>query len=331
MFVDDGVLTGKPRWQYAIGCHAARSPVIGPDGNVRVHANNGFLHVVNTSGQRVVEPIHVGEPLGWASPSVDPQNNTLISGCYGGLIRVSADGRRDEHFFRSSQQFDCTGLSHNGVFYVGAGNNCIFAITLDGNRGVNTWDHAKERGCTNGYINSPLAMSDGRTIIAVSRDDHLRAFDLEGNEIWRTSLPGQSLGAPVIGENGSIYLGVSQNRGFDNNRGMLVCIDCVSHQIRWQYNANAPVESIPVIGNDNIVYFGDNSGTVHAVDADGRGVWTENVKSDVRSPGTIIGKGLLAFGLDDGTIVVLRCSSDRLRPGGWPKFRGTQEQCGIVI
>ena len=185
-------------------------------------------------------------------------------------------------------------------------------------------------GCVGGAINSPLAVAGGPTLVVASRDNRLRGYDLSGCVLWNIVLPGLVLGAPVIDEDGAIYLGISENRGPGDNRGMLLCLTPSRSGRNGAYETDAAVESTPVIGDDGLVYFGDNRGTVHAVDVRGGRSWTENVGAEVRSPGAVLGKGLLAFGTDDGRLVVLRCSSERLRGKGWPKFRGTPEQNGML-
>jgi len=90
------------------------------------------------------------------------------------------------------------------------------------------------------------------------------------------------------------------------------------------------VESTPVIGDDGIIYFGDNSGTIHAVDQRGKVQWTARVECAVRSALTIIAPGRLACGLDNETLVVLECGSQGLAPAGWPKLGRTLGQCGLV-
>jgi outer membrane protein assembly factor BamB len=109
-----------------------------------------------------------------------------------------------------------------------------------------------------------------------------------------------------------------------------VCVDGNSHRTRWELSAAAPVESTPVIGDDDVLYFGDNSGTIHAVDLQGKVQWTAQVEAAVRSAGTILAPHRLAFGLDDDTLVVLDCSSRAPAPEGWPKIGRTLGQSGVV-
>ena len=88
------------------------------------------------------------------------------------------------------------------------------------------------------------------------------------------------------------------------------------------------MESTPAIGDDDLIYFGDNAGVIHAVNFFGKVQWTADVGSPVRSAGTILAPTRLAFGLDDETLVVLDCSSGGLAAEGWPKVGRTLGQNG---
>jgi outer membrane protein assembly factor BamB len=124
-------------------------------------------------------------------------------------------------------------------------------------------------------------------------------------------MPGQMLGSPVIDPRGQIYVGVSQSGRGQQPRGGLVSVDGNSHKIRWQYEAAGPVEATPAVGDDDVIYCGDNTGLIHAVDSRGGVQWTAQVESAVRSTGVVLAPQRLAFGLDNETLVVLKCSSRR--------------------
>ena len=81
--------------------------------------------------------------------------------------------------------------------------------------------------------------------------------------------------------------------------------------------------ALAAIGDDDTVYFGDNAGTIHAIDNRGNAKWTARVESPVRSAFTIPAPHRLAVGQDDDTLVVLECSSTALAPEGWPKLGRT--------
>lgn len=324
---------GKPNvvWEYVIGSPVPGRVVVSADGTIRAHCADGYLHCLTAAGRQEWSPAHVGEPLGYAAPVVDAEGNTYVSAYDGGLVRVDREGRMDRRpYFRSRRKLDSAGIIRQGVLYVGSEDGYIFAIQLADRRGRNLWDHAAERGHAGWFVNSsPAVTADGFLVVA-ARDDNLYGFDLEGNRAWCTKMPGQMVASPVIDPAGNIYVGAFQVHRGQQGRGFLVCVDGNSHKVRWRYEAAGPVESTPVVGDDALIYFGDNSGTIHAVDAQGKPQWTARVECAVRSPGAILGPGRLAFGLDDDTLVVLACSAQGLAQEGWPKIGRNREQSGLV-
>ena len=186
-------------------------------------------------------------------------------------------------------------------------------------------------GLTGWYIHCWPAVSEAGVLVVAGRDENLYGFADDGRQLWRTTVPGQLLGSPVIDPRGQIYVGVSQSKRNQKPRGVLLCMDGNSHKVRWEYEAAGPIESTPVIGDDEMIYFGDNTGVIHAVDLQGKPQWTAQVEAAVRSAGTIPAPGRVAFGLDNETLVVLKCSSQALAAKGWPKIGGTLGQCGLCV
>ncbi len=317
---------GQPRvyWEYVTGSHAPGPLVLAPDGTLRLHCRDGALHGLSAEGKQIWMPANVGQPLGYAAPVVDSRGNTYVSAHDGGLVKVNAEGSVTDRgrYFRSRQKFDAGAVVHQGVLYIGSDDGYLFAIRLDEHQGVNLWNHAAEQGYAGWYIRSTPAIGHDETLIVAGCDEHLYGFALSGEQAWRTEMPGQLLASPVVDANGHVYVCVSQAARGQRPRGMLVSVDGNSHHVRWQYEA-AAAESTPVIGDDDTVYFGDNKGVIHAVDGGGTAKWTARVESAVRSAGTILAPQRLAFGLDNETLMVLKCSSGGLAGSGWPKIGRT--------
>jgi outer membrane protein assembly factor BamB len=320
----------KVVWEYVTGCRAPGPVVLGPQNTVRLHCTDGYLHCLDAgSGKQVWSPAPVGEPLGYAAPVVDADGNTYISSAEGGLHRVDPMGRLQKPpFFRSRQKFDSPGLISAGTLYIGSEQGYLFAIDITADKGRSIWNQAAEQGYVGVVRAAPMLAADGCVVLA-AQDDALYGIAPNGALSWKTAMPGQLLGAPVYDRHGHIYIGVCQAPRGADPRGLLICIDGNSHKIRWEYRATAPVESTPVIGDDDILYFGDNAGVIHAVNLLGQAQWTADVGSPVRSAGTIVAPHNVAFGLDDESLVVLECSSAGLAAEGWPKVGRTLGQNGI--
>ncbi len=319
-------------WEYVTGSRAPGPVVVDSDGILRLHCTDGMLHCLNFDGKQVYPPAPVGEPLGYAAPVADLDGNTWISAAEGGLTKVDAEGRSSSagRYFRTRQKFDAAGVIHRGVLYIGSEDGYVFAVELGDRKGKNLWNHAAEQGYTGWYIHSSPAITTDGNVVVAGRDEHVYGFGGDGKPLWKTPVPGQMLASPVIDRHGHVYVGVSQSRRGQKPRGLLLCMDGNSHKVRWQYDAAAPVESTPGIGDDDVIYLGDNAGVIHAVDFAGKPQWTAKVGAAVRSAGTIIAPGRVAFGLDDATLIALNCSSQSLADAGWPKIAKTLGQCGLV-
>lgn len=76
-----------------------------------------------------------------------------------------------------------------------------------------------------------------------------------------------------------------------------------------------------------MVYFGDNAGWIHAVNPTGKLAWSYDSGHSVRSRGALVAPGRLVFGDDTGSLVALKCDSQRLA-GGWPMYLGGPRQTG---
>ncbi len=308
-------------WEYDCTAHVPGSPVIGRDGLIRVHSADGWLHCVDQVGAREWDPVPVGEPLGWAAPVVDPDGNTYVSAYSGGLLKVTARGNfKNTPFFRTRQKFDSTGVIYQGILYIGSEDAYVYALELGEDTGRNLWDQLDNRGKTDWFINSAPAITPDGIIVVAGRDENLYGFHRDGKLAWKIHIPGQMLSSPLVGGNGDIFIGNSILQVNQKDRGRMVCVDGASHRIRWEYDAKGAVESIPVIGDDDVLYFGDNAGYVHALRPDGHCLWSTYVRNAVRSAGMIVGPNRLVFGADNGTMIGFLCSSEGVSRKGWAKY-----------
>jgi outer membrane protein assembly factor BamB len=309
-----------PQWSYLTGGAIARSPVLGSDGLVRVHSTDGYLHLINSDGTRAAEPAPVGPPLGWATPLVDDQNRTWVALADGGLQCVQPDGKSPSRtFYRTRRRFDCTGVIVGEMLYLGAEDHFVHAIRLTADRGDNAWRNGGRTGCP---ISAPLAVTRRGELLVVSQDDHLYCFGRDGSQLWSLPLPGQVLGSPLVDRDDAIVLAVSQTPRNQPARGVLLSVDGTTRRVRWQFATDEPIEGTPVIGDDGVIYCGDNAGLVYAVDRQGQLVWKAAVGAPIRSAGAILGPGVVGIGAEDGSFVALKCSSQALASEGWPKLHG---------
>ena len=323
----------EPRslWKHITGGLIPGPPTIGEDGNIRVHSCDGHLHCLGPDGSPCWDPVRVGEPLGWAAPTTDLECNTWVSAFSGGLIKIDPSGQTEKRpFFRSTAKLDSTAFISDGILYIGSENHFLYAVDLSSPRGTSRWDQATNQGRTGWFINSSPVLLSENTVVVASRDDHLYGFNRDGEPEWNLKLPGQMLSSPVADAKGRIYVGLGHTKSKTAPYGSLVCIDGRSQKLLWSHRTAGPVESVPVIGSDGVVYVGDNSGTIYAVDETGQESWREEVGVPVRSAGTIVDDQCLVFGAENGSLIALKCTSSGLAQG-WPKYMRTLTQSGFML
>jgi outer membrane protein assembly factor BamB len=322
---------GDKLWERPLEGAIPGPVAVGVDGFIRVHAGDGKLYVFNSCGDLCWEPVTVGPPLGFAAPTMDPSGRTYIHGHVGGLYRLEPRSTRPSApFWKSRKRLDAPSILIDGVLYTGGDDHCLHAIDAQSEVGSPRWDTDRGQGRTTWSIHSEPIPVPLRRLLVPSRDQTLRAFAADGSVAWTADPRGQMLGSPVIDGSGVVLIGVSRSeRGFDPS-GALVFIRAEDGETLSEFEAQGPVESTPVIGDDGVVYFGDNAGFVHALDPAGQELWMTDCKAPVRSAGAMLGPGRVAFGTDAGELVVLACSSLSLAASGWPKFRGGTEQSGIA-
>lgn len=311
-------------WKYATADRIPGAPVIGPGGSIYVHSGDGLLHALDPNGSPLRVPTKVGPALGWATPLVDHLDQVWLCAATGGIMRVDPAGRTTSRpFFRHPHRFDCTGVLKGSALYLGCEDQFLHAIDLRGERGRDLWNLQNKVGLTGWYINSAIALAGEDRIIAVSRDDQMYAYNLQGVLEWNAPLNGRVLGSPVIAANGAVLVGVSSHQKIANRpAGRLTGIQSKSGQTIWSVELDAGVESTPVVGDADEIFFGDNSGAIHAINLQGERIWSESIGVAVRSAGSILPNGQVVFGLDDGSLIALRCSSHAVG-AGWPKLLGT--------
>ena len=307
-------------WEYMIQSHVPGPIVVDQNGDYHLHAMDGYLHIVTKDGKQSYRPVQVGEPLGYAAPVVDGWGNTLISGYNGGLIRVNSQGQKDSRmYFRSRAKLDSAGVIAGGVLYIGSEDGYLFAIDLDDAGGRSLWDQGKEIGYAGGFLNSSPAIGQDGIIVVATRAEKLLGFTSTGEIAWTCYMPGQLLGSPVIDSKGNIYVGASLSTR-QGAKGYMVCVDGLTHKIKWQYETDDMIESTPCIGDDGTVYFGNNAGWLYALNSRGDRKWSVKFEAGIRSAGTILAPNLLGFALDDDVLVGVRCESEDLCESGWPKL-----------
>ena len=194
---------------------------------------------------------------------------------------------------------------HDGVVYVGAYDNNLYAI--DAEEGDFLWKYPTEAG-----IGSSPCIKDGRIFIG-SSDQILYAINVDtGRILWTCPTQGSVWSSPSVSF-GHVFFGSDDNH--------LYAVNVNNGRVAWKFEAEGEVRSSPAVGDDAI-YIGSEGGVVYAVDTSGRAKWRFRARRGVTSSPAITDE-MVYVGCQDWHVYGLDIRS------GWSAWR--QRTDGPVI
>jgi outer membrane protein assembly factor BamB len=165
----------------------------------------------------------------------------------------------------------------NGVVYVGSWDGNFYA--LDAETGARRWTFqgGQDPAIHNqvGFQSSP-AVVDGVVYVGC-RDAHVYALDAAtGTKKWDYPTSKSWVNTTPAVRDGIVYVGTSDTARF-------MALDAKTGRLRWLASGSGYIFSSPALAG-SFAYFGDHSGTLHAVDVrSGKEAWrfrTDAAKAD---------------------------------------------------
>lgn len=181
----------------------------------------------------------------------------------------------------------------DGVLYIGGLNN-IFA--LDVKTGTKKWTF------DSGSLIASSPIIDNNIVYFTNAGGQIFALNAStGQKKWATLMNGGLFYAPTIA-NGILYVCESESAP------ALAAVSAEDGTVKWRFKAKKATGVNPAIAN-NLVYFGDNSGTLYAIDAiTGTKKWESIVGKEGFSSPTI-SNGILYICSTDKNIYALNAST----------------------
>lgn len=160
---------------------------------------------------------------------------------------------------------------------------------------------------------SALAVAaDGTVCLPTSEgnSEFLLALAPDGTARWRCPI-GWSTVAPVIGPDGTIYVG--------SHAGAFYAITS-SGRLRWSYATGAAISSPAAVTMNGTVIFGSADSSVHSLNAEGKLLWRLRLDEPVlNSPVTVGTDGTIY--LHTGSWLYALHGNSSLAISQWPKFQ----------
>ena len=128
---------------------------------------------------------------------------------------------------------------------------------------------------------------------------------VNGTHGWKLKLTNHINSSPVIGYDGTIYV------GSDNNNLYAVHPDGTT---KWSFSTDGKVRSSPAIDGDGIIYVGSGDYNLYAVNPDGSMKWSFPTGDEVNSSPIIDSTGTVYVGSLDGFLYAIN-------PNGTQKWK----------
>jgi outer membrane protein assembly factor BamB len=214
------------------------APVVGTDGTIYIGCSNDTIYALNPNGTRK-----------WVYPAGEPVSATGALGADGTiyfqaedslLLALNPNGTRKWAFYSHGGNSSPV-VAADGTIYVANGDGQVYAV--DPAMGTAKWSSPYSVSST--AINASPAIDPSRNVVYVADDDgRFAVVDFNGSGAWGF-LVGDAPSSPVIGTDGTIYIG-----GGGNLHALLP-----DGQRKWLFTPTlAGTVSPPAISADGYVY-----------------------------------------------------------------------------
>jgi outer membrane protein assembly factor BamB len=266
----------------------------------------------------------------FAAPTLTSDGQLIIGGYDRILYSLSpADGSVNWTFEDAKDHFIGSAVAGNDMIFAPSSDYNLYALDMQGKlvwkftAGQALWGKPVVDD-TNVYFGSmdhkvyALNMATGKTVwsteldgsilgaITLGSDGVLYAGTLgdtvfalntsSGSILWQQALSSRIWSAPVIG-NGDLYVG--------DQAGMIVSLALDSGKENWSLQPDGPVLGSPLFLTDKVV-FGTESGSLIAVDSEGKIAWSQTIVGKLYSTPVLAGDLILVAPVEgDVTLIAL--------------------------
>ncbi len=250
---------GIPIWDSPLGGELKATPTIDVSRDlVYVGVSNSNFFAVNRSTGSVVWSSRLDSPI--SQPGVILEDKYLIVVSTGGTV----------YYFNLDGEVNSQVLAPEGILSIG--ENIVSAPALD----------------AAGYLY--LASTTGTIRKFEFRDD----LPNKGQVIWEVNTQSEFYTSPVIGFDGTVYVG-----GADST---LYALNGQNSSLKWSKKLGAAISTTATINEYGVLYIGDSNGTMYAMSDTGEPIWYYETGSEIGNATAYAG-GHLYFATADGELL----------------------------
>jgi outer membrane protein assembly factor BamB len=192
---------GKVKWQYQTEGFVKSSPAVDSSGNVYVGAVDSYLYALNSVG--ILRWRYKTGSMIVSSPAIGVDGTIYVGSCDYGLHAVNPDGTLRWKYHTGDAIASAPAVGRDGTVYIGSNDRYFYALNPDGTL---KWRFQVASGSMELVFNQPsAAISANGVIYTVLGGKYLYALNPNGSQRWKQ--PVEKGPSPVIGEDGTVYVG----------------------------------------------------------------------------------------------------------------------------
>ena len=220
------------------------------------------------------------DSLMYSSPVIDKNGTIYIGSVDYHLYVVNPDGTLKWRYKTGESILSSPAIAEDETIYIGSTDEKLYAFYPN--------DSLKWKTSVGGWCSSPV-IDDNGTIYVGSTDDNIYAIYPNSTVKWKYKTGHQIYSSPVLDDRGTVYCGSHDN--------YMYAIYTSNGTLKWRYGTGTDCGGAgATVGDDGIIYFGDLSGYLHAVNPDGTRKWRKDLLDNIYTSPSITEEGNIIVG-----------------------------------
>jgi outer membrane protein assembly factor BamB len=306
---------GSQKWSFSTDAEIQSSAAIGADGTIYFGSVDRNVYALNPDGT-LRWKFTTGDYV-LSSPAIGNDGTIYIGSRDHHLYAINPDGTQKWRFATGRYVDSAPVIGMDGTIYIGSYDFNLYALRPDG---TERWRLTYGSGPAGGLGVAVALATNGAIYASVAGSENsLYALDPTGATRWHylfgpeTALVGPT--APVIGADGTIYLGTPDRMFYAINP---------DGTRRWALPTGTAGHSTATLASDGMIYFSTWDMEVFAITAQGevKGKFTGSgpaVGGLFSSVPTLTAGAILYVGSGNGHLYAFQASS-AFAASGWPMF-----------
>jgi len=325
---------GALKWKFATRGPIRSSPLVGNNEDVFVTSEDGRLYGLDSDGHQLWQAYQTNASLR-SSPTLGVEGVIFFGDSNGNMHAVSSFNGAS---IGGNWPVAVTNvpivappvIAQDRTVFVAATDGYVYALSSEG---VVLW-HSQENigsvmvgmALVEKVISTTLAsgviVEEAINVIyAVSNSGKIYSLSgVDGRVRWSENLAGPLRSGPVVGPDGSVYVGTSTGLIAFNE-------DEDSFTARLRFIFVATDVGTPAIDSNDIIYFVSQD-LVHAINSNNTPVWSFDLGTESDAPLTITRNGQLIVPGQNGVLTSLETGSVGLALEKWPMFQRNARHTG---